>query len=186
MIENSIPEITEEAEVHLLAASESAENVLTDRIIGAAIEVHRHLGPGLLESVYEQCLCYELSQLGLQFQRQVHLPIHYKGIKLEGALKMDLVVEDAVVVEIKATEGVAPIHSAQLLTYLKSSGKRVGLLINFNVPMLKSGLNRIVNRYAGPPITASTSAPSALDSLPSPRLRVSASRGVSAVNRSPR
>lgn len=137
-------------------------NVVTDKIIGAAIEVHRHLGPGLLESIYEECLCYELSQMGLQFQRQVRLPIHYKGIKLESAYKMDLVVEDAVVVEIKATEGMAPIHSSQVLTYLKSSNKRVGLLINFNVPVLKDGLKRIVNRYTGP-------------LLDPPRLRVSAS-----------
>lgn len=137
-------------------------NEVTDKIIGAAIEVHRHLGPGLLESIYEECLCYELSQMGLQFQRQVRLPICYKGIKLESAYKVDLVVEDAVVVEIKATEGMAPVHSSQLLTYLKSSNKRVGLLINFNVPVLKDGLKRIVNRYAGP-------------LLDPPRLRVSAS-----------
>ena len=186
MIENLTPEIAEEAEVLVPAASESAENVLTDRIIGAAIEVHRHLGPGFLESVYEQCLCYELTQLGLRFQTQVHLPIHYKGLKLEGALKMDMVVEEAIVVEIKATEGLSPIHSAQLLTYLKSANKRVGLLINFNVPILKNGLKRIVNHYAGPPIKANTSAPSALDSLSSPRLRVSASKEVPASNRRPR
>ncbi len=131
-------------------------NEITEKIIGAAIEVHRHLGPGLLESAYEECLCYELNQLGLGFQRQVHLPIRYKGILLEAAHRMDLVVEDAVVVEIKATEQMHPLFSAQLLTYLKSSGKSVGLLINFNVPALKDGLKRVVN---------------------SPRLCVSASNG---------
>jgi len=136
----------------------SAENELTDRIIGAAIEVHRHLGPGLLEAVYEECLCYELSQMGLRFNRQVHLPINYKGIKFESAYKMDLVVEDAIVIEIKAIEELLPVHAAQLLTYLKSSNKRVGLLLNFNVPILKSGLKRIVNHYAGPRPTPRVSA----------------------------
>jgi GxxExxY protein len=123
------------------------ESELTERIIGAAIEVHRQLGAGLLESIYEECLCYELNQKGLRFQRQVHLPINYKGIKLESAYKMDLLVEDTVVVEIKATEGTLPIHAAQVLTYLKASQKRVGLLINFNVPVLKHGLQRIVNGF---------------------------------------
>jgi GxxExxY protein len=136
----------------------SAENVLTDKIIGAAIEVHRHLGPGLLEAVYEECLCYELSQVGLKFQRQVPLPISYKGIKFESAYRMDVVVEDAIVIEIKATEELLPVHAAQLLTYLKSANKRVGLLINFNVPILKTGLKRIVNHYAGPRPTPRVSA----------------------------
>jgi len=159
------------------------DNDLTEKIIGAAIEVHRHLGPGLLEAVYEECLCYELSQRGLRFQRQVHLPITYKGVKVESAYKMDLVVEDAIVIEIKAIEDMLPVHSAQLLTYLKSSNKRVGLLINFNVPVLRNGLKRIVNHYAGPRPTPNVSAPSAFDSLNfqssprlSPRLRVSASK----------
>ena len=136
-----------------------ADDEITERIIGAAIEVHRHLGPGLLESAYEECLCDELSQMGLRFQRQVHLAIHYKGIKLQCAHKMDLVVEDAVIVEIKATEATAPIHSAQLLAYLKSSGKQVGLLIKFNVPVLKKGLKRIVNHYPGPPSPSASSQP---------------------------
>jgi GxxExxY protein len=186
MIEKPRTESTEQAEVR--APGAMSDNQITDQIIGAAIEVHRHLGPGLLESVYEACLCYELSLLGLQFERQVHLPIHYKGIHLEAAYKVDLIVADAVVVEIKATEDTARIHAAQLLTYLKSSGKRVGLLINFNVPILKNGLKRIVNRYTGPAITPRISAPSALASPDdatagpllstprlSPRLRVSAS-----------
>jgi GxxExxY protein len=169
------------------------ENALTEKIIGAAIEVHRHLGPGLLESVYEECLCYELRQLGIQFERQVYLPITYKGLKLESAYKMDLVVENAIVVEIKATEGTAPIHHSQLLTYLKSANKRIGLLINFNVPILKNGLKRVVNHYTGPSLANSVSAPSAfkpeerttpesLSETPRlpPRLRVSASRNPTA------
>ena len=126
---------------------EEEENAVTEKVIGAAIEVHRCLGPGLLESAYEECLCYELSQLGLRFERQVRLPVQYKGLKLDCGYRMDLVVEDTVLVEIKAIEGLLPVHSAQLLTYLKSSGKRVGLLINFNVPILAKGLKRMVNQY---------------------------------------
>ena len=175
MKDKSKPESAEEAEVRGVV-----ENVLTDQIIGCAIEVHRHLGPGLLEAVYEECLCYELSQVGLQFERQVHLPLSYKGIKLECGHKLDLVVEDSVVVERKAIDDLTPVHHAQLLTYLKTSNKRVGLLINFNVPILKNGLKRVVNRYAGPAPTRPTSDYSAVDprwSYPSvsPRLRVSAS-----------
>jgi len=143
------------------------ENEITERIIGAAIEVHRHLGPGLLESAYEECLCYELSQTGLSFKRQIHMPIRYKEIVLEAAYK-DLLVEDTVVVEVKSVEATIPIHSAQLLTYLKLSGKPLGLLINFNVPILKDGLKRIVNDYSGAPLSSSPRL--------SPRLRVSASK----------
>jgi GxxExxY protein len=143
------------------------ENDITEKIIGAAIEVHRHLGPGLLESAYEECLCYELREIGLRFERQVHLPIQYKELRLESAYRMDLLVEDSVVVEIKASDDVAPVHASQVLTYLKVSKKRVGLLINFNVPVLKDGIKRVVNHYAGKPIA---SAPRI-----SPRLRVSGS-----------
>src|SRR4051794_2967200 len=155
---------------------ENLENSLTDRIIGAAIEVHRHLGPGLLESVYEECLCHELGIMGLRFQRQIHMPVVYKGLTLEGAYRADLVVEDMIVVEIKATEGTAPVHHSQLLTYLKVSNRRVGLLINFNMPVLTDGLKRIVNRYAGPAPREEKTSESLLSSprLP-PRLRVSAS-----------
>src|SRR5947209_14008183 len=103
---------------------------LTERIIGAAIEVHRETGPGLLESVYEECLCYELSQLKLAFERQVQLPVLYKGVKLDCGFRMDLVVENAVVLELKAIESLLPVHSAQLLTYLKLAQKQVGLLMN--------------------------------------------------------
>lgn len=153
--------------------AETAENTVTKKVIGAAIEVHRHLGPGLLESVYEECLCYELGQIGLRFQRQAHLPITYKGLKLESAYRVDLVVEDIVVVELKATEGTAPVHCSQLLTYLKASNRRVGLLINFNVSVLKDGLKRIVNHYGSP-----SGHPDILISVPQ-RLRASASNGVS-------
>ena len=120
------------------------EEELTRLIIGAAIEVHRVLGPGLLESVYEECLCYELSLRGLRFNRQVPLPVVYKEIKLDCGFRMDVVVEDAVILELKSVEAIAPIHEAQLLTYLKLSGKRVGLMINFNVPVLKDGIVRRV------------------------------------------
>ena len=120
-------------------------NRLTELIIGAAIEVHRNTGPGLLESVYEECLCYELSELGLSFRRQVELPIAYKKVRLSCGFRMDLVVEDAVVLELKTVERLLPVHSAQLLTYLKLSGKQLGLLINFNEPALKDGLKRLKN-----------------------------------------
>jgi GxxExxY protein len=141
------------------------ENEITERIIGAAIEVHRHLGPGLLESAYQECLCYELAQAGIRFERELHLPIRYKTIKLDAAYRIDLLVEGSVVVEIKAVEQLLPVHSAQLLNYLKASNLHIGLLINFNVPLLKEGLQRIVNSLL------SSSSP-----LPSPRLCVSASK----------
>ena len=115
---------------------------LTDAIIAAAIEVHRNTGAGLLESTYEQCLCRELSLRKITFKLQVELPVVYKGMKLDCGYRIDLLVEDQIVVELKAVEKVLPIHEAQLLTYLKLSGKRVGLLINFNVPVLKDGIIR--------------------------------------------
>jgi len=124
------------------------EDRITDKIIGAAIEVHRVLGPGLLESAYEECLCYELSLRELKFKRQVPLPVAYKGIKLACGYKMDLLVDDLVVVELKTVEGLLQVHSAQLLSYLRLSGKPVGLLINFNSPTIKSGLKRIVNNFS--------------------------------------
>ena len=125
------------------------ENQITERIIGAAIEVHRHLGPGLLESAYEERLCYELNQLGLAFQRQVSLPVSYKGLKLDCGYRIDIVVENCVILELKSIDELAPIHSAQLLTYLRLTGMQVGLLMNFNVPVLKNGLKRLVNEYDG-------------------------------------
>jgi GxxExxY protein len=121
------------------------DSELTERIIGAAIEVHRHLGPGLLESAYQECLCRELQLNGLRFQRQVSLPVKYKSLRLDCAYRLDLLVEDLVIVEIKSVEALAQIHQAQLLTYLKAAGKQVGLLMNFNVAVLKDGLKRVSN-----------------------------------------
>jgi GxxExxY protein len=120
------------------------EEQLTEQIIGAAIEVHRELGPGLLESAYEQCFCHELHLRELQFRCQIDLPVQYKGLKLDCEYRIDVVVEDSVVVELKSVEQVLPIHQAQLLTYLRLSGKKVGLLINFNVAVLKNGIIRRV------------------------------------------
>jgi len=116
----------------------------TSPIIGAAIEVHRQLGPGLLESAYEECLCHELHLLGLAFERQVELPVSYKGLRLDCGYKIDLIVEREVILELKSVEKLLPVHEAQLLTYLKLSGKHVGLLINFNVPRLTQGIVRRV------------------------------------------
>jgi GxxExxY protein len=156
-------EIAEGAEVARSGrTSPVLENEITEKVIGAAIEVHRLLGPGLLESAYEECLCYELSQLGVPFQRQVQVPVAYKGLKLDCGFKLDLLVGDAVIVELKAVDDLLPVHKAQLLTYLKASRKRVGLLINFNVPVLKNGLKRMVNHHIEATVAAETSASSAL------------------------
>jgi GxxExxY protein len=122
-------------------------NELTERVIGACIEIHRTLGPGLLESAYEECLCHELSIAEIKFERQKPLPVHYKEVNLDCGYRLDLVVEQKVIVELKAVENLLPIHEAQLLTYLKLSGLTLGLLINFNVPMLKSGIKRIANNF---------------------------------------
>jgi GxxExxY protein len=116
----------------------------TSRIIGAAIEVHKELGPGLLESAYEECLCHEFHLRGLPFRRQIDLPVSYKGLKLDCGYRLDLIVDDTVVVELKAVEALLPVHQAQLLTYMKLTGKQVGLLINFNVPLLTQGIIRRV------------------------------------------
>jgi GxxExxY protein len=120
---------------------------ITRRIIGAAIEVHRRVGPGLLESAYEACLAFELRQSGFKIEQQKPLPVVYKEVKLDCGYRLDLVVEDSVVVEIKAIDHLAPIHDAQMLSYLRLSGKRVGLLINFHARVLKNGLKRIVNEF---------------------------------------
>jgi GxxExxY protein len=117
---------------------------LTEQIIGAAIEVHRRLGPGLLESAYEACLAYELQQLGLSFERQKALPVIYKEISVDQGYRIDLLVEHKVVVELKAVECFTPVHEAQMLSYLKFSGCHVGLLLNFNVKMLKDGIRRFM------------------------------------------
>ena len=122
-------------------------NEITERIIGACIEIHKQLGPGLLESAYEQCLCHELALAGLRFEGQKPLPVSYKSVRLDCGYRLDLVVEGKVIVELKTVDQLAPIHDAQLLTYLKLSGLTVGLLINFNVPVLKDGLKRIVNNF---------------------------------------
>lgn len=124
---------------------EPPENAITEQVIGAAIEVHREVGPGLLESVYEKCLCHELALRDISFARQVPLPLEYKGLKLECGYKVGIVVEASVIVELKTVEALLPIHEAQLLTYLKLHGAKVGLLINFNVPVLKDGVKRMVH-----------------------------------------
>ncbi len=122
-------------------------NQITERIIECAIKVHRFLGPGMLESTYEACLMHELNKLGLNIRAQVLVPVVYDGLLLEEAYRLDLIVEDLVIVEIKAVEKIHPVHEAQLLSYLKLSDKRIGLLINFNVPLLKEGIKRIANKY---------------------------------------
>ena len=131
-------------------------NDITEKIIGAAIEVHRTLGPGLLESAYETCLCRELQLRGLQYQRQLSLPVNYKGIALESGYRLDLLVENLVVVEIKAIEALQPVHEAQILTYMRLGGWCVGLLINFNVPLLKQGVKRFVYHLPEQPSTLET------------------------------
>ncbi|HWF06543.1 MAG TPA: GxxExxY protein [Candidatus Angelobacter sp.] len=123
---------------------------LTEQIIGAAMEVHKALGPGLLESVYEECLCYELHLRGLRFQRQVTVPVIYKGVSLDCGYRLDLIVEHTVILELKCVERVLAIHEAQLMTYLKLLDKPVGFIMNFNVPVLRQGLTRKVFDSASP------------------------------------
>jgi GxxExxY protein len=120
------------------------KDALSAAVIGAAIEVHRALGPGLLESAYEECLCHELHLRGIHFQRQVPQPVSYKCVKLDCGFRMDLVVDGKLVIEIKAVDALHPLHQAQLLTYLKLSGLRIGLLLNFNTAVLKDGIKRII------------------------------------------
>lgn len=122
-------------------------NQITHDVIGAAIEVHRQLGPGLLESAYRECLSRELLLRGIQFEREKPLPVEYKGILLEAGYRLDFLVADCVVVEIKAIEALAPVHDTQLLTYLRLGGWRVSLLINFNVAVLKNGIHRRILGY---------------------------------------
>lgn len=130
---------------------------ITDSVIGACIEIHRHLGPGLLESAYEECLCHELSVREIPFERQKPLPVTYKSVRLDCGYRMDLVVAKKIIVELKTVEQLLPIHDAQVLTYLKLSSLPLGLLINFHVPALKHGIKRIVNSF--------------LETSASPRLR---------------
>ena len=120
-------------------------NYLSQYIIGAAIEVHKELGPGLLESVYEACMVKELQNRGLRVESQVILPLYYKGVKLDKEFKIDLLVEDEIVVELKSVEEIKTVHEVQLLTYLKLANKKLGLLINFNVPVLTQGVKRRIN-----------------------------------------
>ncbi|MEA5141473.1 GxxExxY protein [Arcicella rigui] len=119
-------------------------NDITGKIIGCCIEIHKHLGPGLLESAYEECLAYELSKTGLYFERQKTVPVNYKEIILEYGYRMDFLVENKVVVELKSVEALHPVHEAQVLTYMKFAEKKVGLLINFNVTILKDGIRRFI------------------------------------------
>jgi GxxExxY protein len=123
-------------------------NSLTETVIGAAIEVHRELGPGLLESAYQQCLCHELTLRRIRFELQRDLPVSYKNIKLDCGYRIDLLVENIVVVEIKSIDALHPIHDAQLLTYLRIGQWPVGLLINFNSTVLKDGIRRKVNKLS--------------------------------------
>ena len=122
-------------------------NRISEAIIGAAIEVHRALGPGLLESTYEACLAFELAQRGVSVKQQEPLPVVYKDVKLECGYRLDLLVQDAVIVEIKAVDRLAPIHDAQVLSYLKLAGLNLGLLINFNVKVLTNGVRRKVGNF---------------------------------------
>ncbi len=122
-------------------------NQLSSKIIGAAIEVHKALGPGLLESSYQQCLSHELRLRGLACEDEKPLPLVYKGKKLDCGYKMDHVVENAIILELKSCEKLEPIHKAQLLTYLKLSGLKLGLLLNFNVPLMRDGIVRVVNEF---------------------------------------
>ena len=121
-------------------------NQVSGAIVNAAMKVHSAVGPGLLESAYEACLLHELRSLGLDVKSQVSLPVAYDGVKIDVGYRVDLLVEDAVIVELKAVETLLPIHQAKLLSYLKLSGKQVGLLINFNVAHLKNGIKRMVNK----------------------------------------
>ncbi len=121
-------------------------NKTTETVIGAAIEVHRHLGPGLLGSAYEECLCEELSLREIPFKRQVALPVSYKSKKLDIGYRIDLLVNDEVVVELKTVESILPIHEAQTLTYMRLGGWQVGLILNFNVTVLKNGIKRLVHK----------------------------------------
>jgi len=123
-------------------------NRITESIIGAAIQIHRVLGPGLLESAYESCMAFELTeQYGRKVERQKPLPVVYRGVSLDCGYRLDLFVDDLVIVELKAVDRLMPIHEAQMLSYLKLSGRKVGLLINFNVKILRNGIKRVVNNF---------------------------------------
>ena len=122
------------------------ENQCSKLIIGAAIEVHRHLGPGLLESAYERALAHELGLIGARAQTQLRVPMTYKGIELGESFRIDVLVEDLVIVEVKTVDQLIPLHEAQLLTYLRCANKRLGLLLNFHAPIMRTAIKRVVNR----------------------------------------
>ena len=124
------------------------ENEIATIVVDAALKIHKTLGPGLLESVYQAVLDFELQKRGLRVTQQVGLPVHYEGIKLELGFRVDLIVSDKVIIEIKSVETLAPVHKKQLLTYLRLMNLRLGLLINFNVELIKDGIHRVVNRLA--------------------------------------
>lgn len=127
--------------------AEGSCNALSERVIGAAIEVHRCLGPGLLESAYETCLCREFQLRGIRFERQRYLDVDYKGMVVKHAFRVDLIVEDRLLVELKSLEAIAEVHQVQLLTYLRVTGLRLGLIVNFNTPVPWRGVKRVVNSY---------------------------------------
>lgn len=126
----------------------SSLNFITSQIINLAIKVHRSMGPGLLESVYLTCLCYELKKAGLIAEREKGVPLFYEGVKLDQLYRLDLLVQEKIIVEIKAVESITGVHKAQLLSYLKITGCPIGLLINFNVELLKDGIYRMVNNFS--------------------------------------
>ena len=142
------------------------QNELTEQIIGASIDVHRELGPGLLESAYEACLAYELAQRGMSVERQRSVPLVYKGLALDCGYRLDIVVERAVIIEVKAIDQLLPVHRAQVISYLRLTGLSVGLLINFHSPILRHGLQRVVNQYDGPTPSSFPSASSASSASP--------------------
>ncbi len=119
-------------------------NQLTYQIIGCAYEVHKTLGPGLLESTYETCLCYELEKVGIKYEKQKELIINYKGVRLDNGYRIDILVENDIIIELKSVEALLPVHTAQIMTYIKLSKKRIGLLINFNVTNLQNGIHRYI------------------------------------------
>ena len=119
-------------------------NQLTYQIIGCAYEVHKTLGPGLLESTYETCLCYELEKAGIKYEKQKELIINYKGLRLDNGYRIDILVENDIIIELKSVEALLPVHTAQIMTYIKLSKKRIGLLINFNVTNLQNGIHRYI------------------------------------------
>lgn len=135
----------EETQSYTKQISEMTENEISNKIIGCAIEVHKQLGPGLLESAYQECLYYELKLLGLKVQKEIPMPIVYKDVKLDHGYRIDLLVEERVVIEIKTVEFLNEVHTAQILTYLRLGNYRLGLLLNFHVAILKNGIKRVIN-----------------------------------------